>query len=166
MSWRHSKYSNSWCLSVPIDKRLIHLCENTFTHEQLLPNHVSLKIAGLGWLHWVIPCTGCIPDSSDVLGWTANGNCYISHATDAKQSGGWTYPYSSVSPQFPVLYYLFFRPLSLFCSGTCSSVVFIPPQTELQLLVHEVDIADTLPVSCNTCPVTYTVLPSVAPIFS
>ena len=165
MSWRHSKYSNSWCLSVPIDKRLIHLCENTFTHEQLLINHVSLKIAGLGWLHWVIPCTGC---NTRLIKCTGVNHKWelLFHATDTKQSGGWTYPCSSVSLQFPVLYYLFFRPLSLFCSGTCSSPVFIPPQTELQLLVHEVDIADTLPVSCNTCPVTYTVLPHVAPIFS
>ena len=63
------------------------------------------------------------------------------------------------------LRYLFFRPLSSFCSGwgpdyLCSAV-YIPPQTELQLLVHEVDIADTPPASCNTCPVTYTVLPRV-----
>ena len=44
---------------------------------------------------------------------------------------------------------------------TCGSAIDLPPQTELQLLAHEVDIADTLPASCNTGPVTYTVEPRV-----
>ena len=42
---------------------------------------------------------------------------------------------------------------------TCSSALYLPSQTELQLLVHEVDIADTLPASCNTGPVTYIIVP-------
>lgn len=35
---------------------------------------------------------------------------------------------------------------------TCSSAIYLPPQTELQLLAHEVDTADTPPASCNTGP--------------
>ena len=44
---------------------------------------------------------------------------------------------------------------------TCGSAIYLPPQTELQLLAHEVDIADTPPASCNTGPVTHTVVPHV-----